>query len=666
MGLLVGVLISVGLGLVLSTTPFGYALVNASYDLPFRARPFIEPTGFVLVYLDDTSHEVLHQPYTTAWNRALYTRLIKRLTAEHAKEVVIDVVFSDNIDPATDQELSAAMAENGNVVLCSDWIIGSWGVGGKPAGKKFKDPNPLFNQSAADSGVTTLFPDTGEYVRKYKPAIDDPDYPGGKRSSEAWAAALLVKPSFNENTNLRNSSFWINYYEPQEDLPAVSFYKAIATNDPDVPPGYFSNKVVFVGQKVLTYFTGQRKDEYSTPFSYLGNTWCSGVTIHALACMNLLRGDYLRRSPYLTERMVIILFGILFGAGFVLARPMMATIVAILSCFPIVSADYFLFDRYYYWFPWLIVVAAQIPVALAWGVAFNSVQLYVEKVLVEQSLSFYLSKKLVKKFAKDPKLREPGAENKLLTILFSDIAGFTTISEGMHPDELARMMQEYFESAVGGCIFPNDGTVIKFIGDAIFAVWNAPDLQADHAYLGCDAALRFRALKSQEVNGRALITRIGVHTGVAKVGNFGSAQRFDYTAMGESINLAARMEGLNKYLGTRVLITGETHKEAGPRLLTRYMGLFRLKGFEKSVVVHELFGRAGQDEDGSTELRRRFAGALDHFIKRDFARAESAFQEILGTHPEDGPSLFYLEQIAELRVGQLPPDWKGEITLKEK
>jgi adenylate cyclase len=235
----------------------------------------------------------------------------------------------------------------------------------------------------------------------------------------------------------------------------------------------------------------------------------------------------------------------------------------------------------------------------------------------------------------------------------------------MDPDELARLMNEYFQSAVSHCIHETDGTVVKYIGDAIFAFWNAPDPQGDHAFLACDAALRFRALPVQTVNGTELVTRIGLHTGVANVGNFGSTARVDYTAIGESINLASRMEGLNKYLGTRVLITGETQREAGARLVTRYLGLFRLKGFEKAVAVYELLGYPAKEAD-TRPLRESFAVALDQFTKRSFAAAEAAFNSLVQSNGRDGPSKFYLEQIAELREADLPPDWKGEITLKDK
>jgi adenylate cyclase len=391
----------------------------------------------------------------------------------------------------------------------------------------------------------------------------------------------------------------------------------------------------------------------------------TGVAIHATAFLNLLRGDFLRELPWWLNRASIVAVGVLFGGGLVLCPPLWAVVIGLFSIFPIAYANYYAFDQHHYWFPWLIVVAVQIPVAIVWSVTYNSIRLHVEKKLVEQTWGLYVSPKLVKKFAANPKLMKPGAEKQLLTVLFTDIADFTSISEGLDSDELARLMNVYFQRAVQNCIHTTDGTVVKYIGDAIFAFWNAPDPQEDHAYRACETALRFRALSRQQINGRELITRLGLHTGVANVGNFGSDQRFDYTAIGENINLASRMEGLNKYLGTRVLLTGETQKEVASRVVTRYLGLFRLKGFERAVAVYELAGFLEQEPE-TRPLRECFAAALEKFVKQDFAGAEKAFRRALEISPTDGPAQFYLEQIQELRGWALPADWNGEITLKDK
>jgi len=644
------------------TFPIGDKWRFASYDIPFVHRDDIQPTEVAMVYLDDASHAHLNQKYTEVWNRAFFTKLLKRLTREHAKAVVFDIVFSDALDSKTDADFADAIRENGNVVLAADWTFKYYsGVAGKGVGREFQYPLQLFDEAAADVGSTQLFPDAGEFVRIYSLGTK-----GEKTQSEAWAAALLVNPDLSTNTELAHSHFWINYYGPEIILPAVSLYKALADNDPAVPSGFFSNKVVFVGSKLQTHLDSERKDEYSTPYSSrIDNRWMSGVSIHATAFLNLIRSDWLRQFSSPLEIGILVCFGLLFGGGLVFFRPLPATIIALASAYPIAYTDYYLFVHHFYWFPWLIPVAAQMPIGLVWSVAFNTVQIYVEKQKVEQSLRLYLPARLVKKFSSDPSLLKPGAKKQQLTILFSDIAGFTTITEGMDPDELAKLMNAYFQTAVDDCIHYTEGTIVKYIGDAIFAFWNAPDPQDDHFLRAAEAALRFRDQDKHEFNGKKVLTRIGLHTGEANVGNFGSTTRVDYTAFGENINLSSRMEGLNKYLGTRVLMTGDTQEGIGSRLITRYLGLFRLKGFEKAVHVYELVDRP-ENGERTSELRLRFGQALELFRKKDFAGAEAAFRRVLEFNPQDGPSKFYLEQIEHLRSEELPPDWKGDITLKEK
>ena len=239
------------------------------------------------------------------------------------------------------------------------------------------------------------------------------------------------------------------------------------------------------------------------------------------------------------------------------------------------------------------------------------------------------------------------------------------MSEGMDSDELAAMMNQYFEMAVASCIHKSEGTVAKYIGDAIFAFWNAPDPQADHALRACEAALLFRANAGQSFNGRILPTRIGLHTGVANVGNFGSEERVDYTALGENVNLASRLEGLNKHLGTFCLISGETKKAIGERLVTRALGKFQLKGFEGLVEVHELVGWPDQSEP-TRNWREAFAEALNNYEQRNLEFAEIGFQRVLELRPEDGPAKFFLERIEELLKQELPDTWVTHTILKEK
>ncbi len=328
----------------------------------------------------------------------------------------------------------------------------------------------------------------------------------------------------------------------------------------------------------------------------------------------------------------------------------------------LVSENVFAHQRI--WFPWLVAIVP-IFVALSWSVLFNSIQLYVQKRLLEQTLSVHLHPRLVAKYAKHPEFLKPGAEKLRLTFLFSDIANFTMISEKMDGDELARMMNDYFRPAVDNCIHATEGCVVKFIGDAIFAFWNAPDSQLDHASRACKAALLFRDQSKISVRGRNLHTRIGLHTGEARVGNFGSEERVDYTAIGESVNLASRLEGLNKHLGTDCLISGATRAEVGDAFVTRKLGEFQLKGFAGFVQVYELIGFPEQAE-ATKPWREAFEEALENYEQRNLEFAAMGFKRVLELKPEDGPATFYLDRISELSRQELPEDWATQTVIKEK
>lgn len=649
--------VSIGVALLKSGLQTGTDLIHASYDVPFLRRPILKPTEVILVYMDDDSHRELSQPWDGPWNRAVFAQLVERLTADQAKAVVFDMIFSGphRDHPEGDELFTRALKANGKVVLGAEYTP-------TPEGSTLiRAIDPFYDAAASAVGFVQVLPDQDFIVRHHLHV--PPDKADDTFSSFTWEAASMLGAPVTSDPMNRFTERWLNYYGPPGAIPSVSIHRAIATND-FVPAGYFSNKVVFVGGAVKSMFSGERKDEYRTPYTK-GGAFIPAIDVQATLFLNLIRGDWLTRTGRQAELFIVLLSGIVFGLSLSLFRPLPATGVAVGAMLAVTIIAHFLFWQHRLWFPWMIIVAAQIPIALLWSVVLNSVQLYVQNKLYEASLALYLSPKLVKKFSNDRDLLKPGAKKETLTILFSDIAGFTSISEGMDSDELALHMNKYFETAVAKCIHHTDGTIVKYIGDAIFSFWNAPDLQADHQLRACEAALRFRDQPPQFMNGQQLITRIGLHTGVANVGNFGSTARVDYTALGENINLASRMEGLNKYLGTEVLITSETQAGVEGRVVTRFLGNFRLKGFERNVGVYELVGLPDQAE-ATRALREAFAAAVELFQKKDFVGAEPAFQRALEISPKDGPTKFYLKHLAELREHPVPDDWEGEIELKEK
>lgn len=650
---LVGILLAVGTGWFLHTFRLGAGLKHASYDLLHIWRGDVKTDEALIVYLDDESHRKLEQPQNAPWNRSLHARLVERLTDAGARAVVFDIVFSDpdTRNSGADEQLAAALKKHGRVVLGADNI--PLGAGAM----KIVPPFDLLLESAAAIGSVERVPDGDLVVRRHTPRGDSPV------STLSWATAEMIEATVTKQPGAEQMPRWLNYYGRANSIPWRSYYEVLqpgGANDSE-----FSHKVVFVGARVLTKFAGDRKDEFPNPFSALEGkpSFMAGVELQATEFLNLLRGDWLTRLPFAAERWLIIALGVLLGGGLIFLRPVRAAIAAVLTFVLLAITSYLVFTRKLVWFPWLIVVC-QISVALAWSALFNSVQLYVQKRLFEFTLGLYLSPKLVAKFSSSPSMLKPGAEKQTLTFLFSDIANFTTISEGMDGDEFAAMMNDYFQPAAN-CIHKSEGTVVKYIGDAIFAFWNAPEPQPDHAARACEAALLFCEQSKNLVRGRLLRTRIGLHTGVANVGNFGSEDRVDYTAIGESVNLASRMEGLNKHLGTDCLMSGATKAEIGDAFVTRRLGQIQMKGFGGLVEVYELVGFAGQAEE-SRGWREAFAEALNNFEQRNLVFAEIGFRRVLEQKPDDGPSRFYLERIKDLASQDLPELWATHTVVKEK
>jgi len=264
-----------------------------------------------------------------------------------------------------------------------------------------------------------------------------------------------------------------------------------------------------------------------------------------------------------------------------------------------------------------------------------------------------------------------GAENRPLTVLFSDIAGFTTISESMPPEKLAESLGVYFEGMTRA-ILDEGGTVDKYVGDAIMAFWGAPHPVDDHAARACRAALRCQEFIAERFGrGRregepAFATRIGINTGEAYVGNFGYRERLSYTAIGDSVNLASRLESMNKHYGTRLLIAETTLAALGGGFASRPIDRVAVKGKKLGVQVHELVGEAGRVAGEGAGFLKRFAAAMQLYADRSWAPAAAAFSALLAERPDDEPSRIMSERCREFAAKPPPADWDGVFVLHEK
>lgn len=280
------------------------------------------------------------------------------------------------------------------------------------------------------------------------------------------------------------------------------------------------------------------------------------------------------------------------------------------------------------------------------------------------SFGTYIPKSLVHNIIRSGRGTGVGGQRRPLTVMFSDLQGFTEASESMEPEEVLQWLSNYFEQ-MSSAIHAHSGTIDKYIGDAIMAIWNAPVDDADHVANACRALLACRLAAHSLGNNREgphLRTRIGLHTGVAMVGNVGSSDRMQYTALGSMVNLASRIEGLNKQFGTEILVTEAVVKEAGDRFHFRPFGPVLVVGASIPLSVFELVSEADAPPADLADWLRAF----DAWQAQDWASAAQKFEAYLSAHPGDLAAQRFVS-LAQGFAEQGPPaDWDGVIQFTSK
>ena len=294
-----------------------------------------------------------------------------------------------------------------------------------------------------------------------------------------------------------------------------------------------------------------------------------------------------------------------------------------------------------------------------------------QKRFIKNAFSYYLSPTVIDEIIKDPDSLELGGEDREITIFFSDIKAFSTLSEKLTPQELVKRLNEYL-TEMSDIILKYNGTVDKYIGDAIMAFYGAPLVMPDHAVKACLAAIgmkkRLRELqeKWRKEGVEPIFARMGIHSGKATVGNMGSRSRMDYTVMGDAVNLASRLEGANKSFDTSVMISGYTYEAAKGEIEARQLGKIRVVGKSESVPIYELLGMKGSLPDYMYEMLEKYNAGRAVFVKRDWKQAISLFRQGIKILPDDGPSRIYVEKCEEYMKTPPPRGWDGVFVLKSK
>ncbi|MEY2498723.1 MAG: adenylate cyclase, partial [Verrucomicrobiota bacterium] len=370
------------------------------------------------------------------------------------------------------------------------------------------------------------------------------------------------------------------------------------------------------------------------------------------------------RMPDNWEAALLVLVG-LFAGALAALRPSLAVVSALIVSVSIAClACWFVWHRHI-WFDWMVPAAVQMPLGLAWSVGSQYLLESRRRKELRRAFGFYLSPQMADKIADSDFDLKPGGKLVEVTVIFTDLESFTSISENLDPAEVSEILTSYFGQTTK-CILENKGTIIKYIGDAVFAAWGAPVDEPQHAMRAAETACDLRCLSELVVRGKTLRTRIGIHSGKVLAGNLGSSYRFDYTMIGDAVNFASRLESLNKYLSTQVLISDVVRQQLGDGFVTRQLGEFRVAGKKQSVVIHELLCRCDA-ESGEKKWIEIFEKGLAVFRAADFKTAGEYMNGVREARGgKDGPAEFYLRKIAGLEANGHLEDWTGVIELSEK
>jgi adenylate cyclase len=442
------------------------------------------------------------------------------------------------------------------------------------------------------------------------------------------------------------ASRYVNFYGSAGTMPTVSYNEVLnksKAGSSKTFPASFIDKAIFVGRS--EHIQVQKEDVFYTVFSKRSGIDISGVEIAAATFANLLEDCWIRPLNTRWHLVLILVWGGLAGTLCYLFRPLLGGVSLVGGSVVYVLICQVLFNNGFYWVPIVVPVLMQGPMAFFASLFVKYIDIKKERENIRKAFGYYLPEHVVRRLAKD--VASIPQEHRLVygVVLSTDAQQYTQMAETMEPTALRELINRYYEILFAP-VRANGGYVSDVIGDAMMAIWTAPEPDPSQCAAACRAALEIREQiekfkETQETH--RLPTRIGIHAGLVTVGSVGAGDHFEYRAVGDIVNTAARLEGLNKHLGTKILVSSDV-TDGLDEFLTLRMGDFLLSGKSKSVGVAELICRhnvAGKNQQDCCKL---FDEALDAFQKKSFDSARLLLKNVIEIDTENGPAKFFIEE----------------------
>ena len=651
-------IVALCLGLALSSLGVAqhleWSLYNRSVDISTR-HPQPAP-GIVIVAIDEPSFQELGLQWP--WPRSIHAALVRALHDAGARTIVFDIVFdSPSQEPEEDAEFAQAMRTAGNVVLAADlqdtadqsYFLTQW-----------VEPTETLAAAARATGIARFpFDPDGRMRRTPLEFQGRPSLP---------LAAALLQPGFQAPSDPGDTRL-IHFNGPSRlGIKTVSYYQALDYAWM-LPKEIFRDKVVFVGLSLgSSPIIKHAVDQFLTPYP----DPMPGVEVHATTLDSLLRSRFIQ-EPFPTPLAVSFL-------GLVLASaiaPLFYRRGAFLSL--VITAGMILFlvsAGYLFYAAFQVRIPVVIPAVIT-GTVFLLLYVYrfllgvVERRMILGAFKHYLAPSIVDRILKDPSQLRLGGANYRVSVIFTDLEGFSTISEKLSAEKLHDLLTEYFREMMD-ILLEEHATFDKFIGDAIMVYFGCPVEESDHPLQACRSAIRMQR-RVHELNQLwqkkglpPLHMRIGINTGPVVAGNMGTESIFNYTIIGDSVNLASRLEGVNKEYETSTIISEDTYRPVAPLVTARELDCIRVKGKNEPVAIYELASLAGEAPEEKQRVFAAYSEGLALYRQRAWADAIKVFKKILDREPNDGPSKTMVERSGYYLENPPPDDWDGIYTMLHK
>ncbi len=705
LGLLAGV---IGL-LVTSLLAAFESFENKTYDLRYQRKLSYQSgdakiEDIIIVDIDNRSLEKLGR--FQQWPRRYHARVIDYLRAGGAACIAFDLLFVERDALSAEDSLLILSTQNaGNVVHAMTleqehpeaFLYKMEKPPGGFAAARFTLPLPpetvaalnsfdrfdgklmeLYNNSAG-LGFVNFLPDDDNAIRRMPLFLNfaGQAYPSFALAVVMQSAGLSrddIEVELGHEVRWRKSvdggvairipideqgKILVNYMGRQNAFRYIPYYDVLEQR---VPPETFQNRIVLIGASAAGL-----ADLRPVPFA----ATFPGVEVHANIIHSIRTQNFIIRQPETISLVTMLIFAMIAGVITMIWSPWLGILVTVFLSVGYTFLTTSLFISRNVWIP-------QVRPLFSFGVAFISVMVYRflseerQKQLIKGMFVHYASELIVNELIRDPSKLKLGGDRKIATAFFSDIKDFTTVSEKLSPEALITQLNEYL-SAMTDIVLEYGGYLDKYEGDAVVAVFGVPVDQTDHAERACMAALDMQKVlvdlrKKWSAEKRpAFEARIGLNTGEMIAGNIGGKNRFDYTVIGDPVNLASRLEGANKIYGTKIMIGAETYGQAKEKIMARELDFIQVKGKLQPVRVYELVGRRGDrfDENLVTAFTH-FARGLELYRLQEWHKAIGEFRRVLALNPNDGPAKEFLRRCDIFMQAPRPADWDGVFEMRTK